>query len=104
MNFFKGLGKIIGSFFKSPAAKKIGGLAVNILKELIGTAASSLQQIAREEVYRAELEGGTDKYERAFKAIRGRLYGWEDISENAINIAIETSVAAMKKELEDRKI
>lgn len=96
MNFFQKIGAAIAGFFRAPATKRILDMGVKLLKAAGVAAAEQLQRVAREEVERAELEGGKDKYERAFKAIRGRIPGTRDIKESAINLAIETAVQALR--------
>lgn len=69
-------------------------LSERILKAVIGNAARDLQRIAWEEVKKAEESGltGASKYEMAFKALKKRF---PEIKENAINLAIESAVAAL---------
>lgn len=104
MKIFRAIGSFLSGIFKSPAAKKILSLATDILFEVVGAGADQLARIAQEEVRKAEAEGGPDKHERVLKAIRGRVWGFKDLSENAIDIAIVTAVAAMKREIAERNL
>lgn len=101
MNFFKSIWTAILNFFRSPSGKKIIKHATEILKEVAGKLAKPLAERALEAVKRAEREGGDDKYERAFKEIAGffSAYELEKLGEQAINLAIENTLAAIRKEV-----
>lgn len=94
MNFFKAIWVGIVGFFQSDMAKKILALGLQILKIVAGNVGADLMTIAKEEVAKAEASGldGQAKYEAAFAGIRKRL---PSVAENAINLAIEVSVAAL---------
>jgi hypothetical protein len=94
MNFFKRIGQAIAGFFKSDLAKRIINYAKDILAEFLGNVAISLIDKVKEEVSKAEKEGGSDKYERVFKAVRK---SFPDIAEREINYAIESAVMALIK-------
>lgn len=102
MNFFKSIGIFLANLFKSPIAQNIFKHSVLILKEVVGKEAEKLAMIAKEEVERAGREEngltGAEKRYAVFQAIRGRL-SFEDFKDSIINVAIETAVLAMKKEL-----
>ena len=88
--------KGILGFFKSDLAKQLLALGEKILKAVAGQIGSSLMEIAKKEVAVAEATGvkGAEKYEIAFKAIRKHF---PNLAENAVNLAIELCVAALKK-------
>lgn len=92
MNIFARFGNYITSFFKSDLAKKILRLSLEVLKDFLGTAAAKLQSVVQEEVSKAEAEGGANKYERVFKAVKARF---PEIKEVLINKTIEDMVLAL---------
>lgn len=98
MNYFKRLGNWVVSFFKSDLAKRIYQLGTEILKAVLKEQGPLLQQIALDEVRKAAATSlsNEDKFEMAYKAIVSRVKN-SDIGENAINLAIELAVAAIKK-------
>lgn len=98
MNFFKQMAQAVVGFFKSDIAKKIAKLGLEILGCVVGDASTKLYQIAREEVAKAEDAGVSDKYAYAFKNIVTRVRN-DQFAESEINLAIELSLAALKKEL-----
>jgi hypothetical protein len=84
----------LSAFFRKDSVKAILKMGVAILKLLVGRAAENLQEIAREEVEKAERSGksGSDKYEAAFKGVKARF---PQMKEAFINHAIETAVLAL---------
>jgi len=84
----------LSAFFKKDSVKAILNMGKAILKVLIGRAAENLQEVARQEVARAEATGktGSEKYELAFKGVKSRF---PEMKEAFINHAIETAVLAL---------
>lgn len=78
-------------FFRKDSVKAVLEIGKSLLKIFIGKSADYLQEVAREEVFRAEQTGktGLEKYEIAYKNIKSRL---PQIKESVINLAIEIAV------------
>lgn len=85
----------IKAFFRRDTVKAILKTALSLLKLLLGKVAKDLQEIALEEVQKAEATGATGqkKYEMAYEGIKNRLPG---LRESAINLAIELAVSALQ--------
>lgn len=103
MNFFQSIWNAIINFFRSPSGKKIIKHTLEILKEVAGKLAKPLAEKALEAVRKAEREGGDDKYERAFNEIKRYFTAdqLEELGEQAINLAIENTLAALRKEIQE---
>ena len=99
MNVFTRIGNWLVGIFKSDAAKKIMKLGGEILKAIVQSQGPALQAIALEEVRRAATMttlSNEEKFKLAYNAIVARVKT-SDIGENAVNLAIELAVAAIKK-------
>ena len=81
-------------FFRRDSVKVILKLGEKLLKIVLGKVASNVQEIAAQEVSRAEASGktGVEKYEAAFKGVKARF---PEMKESFINFAIETAVVAL---------
>lgn len=98
MNIFIRMGNSIVRFFQSDLFRFILKTGQEILTRVLGQVGSTIQQIALEEVTKAENTPGLtglDKYNMAYQRIRDRL-GDPTIKENAINLAIEIAVTAFQ--------
>lgn len=84
----------LSSFFRKDSVKLILDMGVAILKLLIGRVAENLQEIAKQEVDKAEASGktGLEKYEAAFKGVKARF---PEMKDAFINHAIETAVVSL---------
>lgn len=98
MNIFSRLGNWVVGFFKSDLAKRIFKLGEDILKAVVQDQGPVLQKIAFEEVMKASQtsKSNDDKFKMAYDAILARIKDAK-VGENAINLAIELAVAAIKQ-------
>ena len=85
--------KVVG-FFAKDSVKAVLKIGIKLLKAFGIAVAEKLQDVANEEVYKAELTGkdGLEKYKLALKGVRSRF---PELKESALNLAIEIAVNAL---------